>query len=208
MLRGPTLLIGDVHQEDELLAKALAFADQLAIGDILCTGDVCDGQGDLVECCRLLEQANVTTVRGNHDRWALSGRMRDLGHVADPAAVETCRTFLEALPPTLDIETPVGLMQLCHGVDDDDMIFFNEYDDGYALEMNFPLMKLRMQARHRLVVGGHTHHPMVRHLDELTFLNPGTLARDQHPGWAVLHFEPPRFVYYDALGVEAPRSVW
>ena len=166
------------------------------------------GPGTWSSGCRLLEQANVVTVRGNHDRWALTGRVRDLGKIAEQTAVDACRDFLEALPATVDLETPVGLLQLCHGVDDDDMIFFNEYDDGYALEMNFPLMKLRMQARHRLVVGGHTHRPMVRHLDELTFMNPGTLIRDQHPGWAVLHFEPLRFVYYDATGATSPRSIW
>ncbi len=42
--------------------------------------------------------------------------------------------------------------------------------------------------RYRYFVGGHTHLHMVRTIETLTVLNPGTLARKQHPGVMIADF--------------------
>jgi predicted phosphodiesterase len=39
------------------------------------------------------------------------------------------------------------------------------------------------------MVGGHTHHRMVRQLEKLTVINPGTLKHDQDPCIAIADFD-------------------
>ena len=57
-------------------ASGALSVGKLGVDQIVCTGDLPDGTGDLEESCRLL-QKNVLTVRGNHDRWLLDGVKRD-----------------------------------------------------------------------------------------------------------------------------------
>jgi len=70
-------LIGDVHGQLEPLRAAVALLQSQADLDaLLCTGDIPERGDPLlteksVECIRLLQEAKVQTVRGNHDRWKL-----------------------------------------------------------------------------------------------------------------------------------------
>ena len=68
-------LIGDVHAEDDALAQALAHFREERVDHVLCVGDIADGQGDLERCVALLEEVKALTVRGNHDRWLLGGKI-------------------------------------------------------------------------------------------------------------------------------------
>lgn len=77
--------IGDIHAEDQWLAKALAYLSNQRVEQILATGDIADGIGDLARCCQLLTAFNVVTVAGNHDRWLLKGELRHLPNAIDPA---------------------------------------------------------------------------------------------------------------------------
>src|ERR1700685_37778 len=92
-------LIGDVHAEDDLLAAALEHIKRKGVDAVLCTGDVADGLGSVGRCCELLRQRSVQTVRGNHERWLLTGVMRDLPDANRPAKRfrskrgSTCRTW-------------------------------------------------------------------------------------------------------------------
>src|SRR5262245_52695738 len=67
------LVIGDVHACDEPLAVLLDAAGSLAVDRICCVGDVVTGPGDPNRCVRLLRDAGVATVAGNHDRWLVGG---------------------------------------------------------------------------------------------------------------------------------------
>ena len=45
-------IIGDIHAEDEALARALAFSRAQGVDAILAVGDIVDGHGDAGACRR------------------------------------------------------------------------------------------------------------------------------------------------------------
>jgi predicted phosphodiesterase len=201
-------LIGDIHAEDERLAAALEIFRTHETDRVLFVGDVADGLGDLDRCCSLLATPNALGVRGNHDRWLLEDTMRGMKNSHARDAIESRSVaFLEALPATRDIATPLGALLLCHGVGDDDMVRLHEDTDGYALQTNDALAALLVANGHALVVGGHTHQRMVRRIRarelaiagdaSLVFVNPGTLARDSVPCCAILDTDASHVRYFE-----------
>src|SRR5687768_10965361 len=158
--------IGDVHAEDEHLRTAL---DALAAGGvdrILCTGDLADGFGDLDRTCALLRARDVLVVRGNHDRWLQDDQWRALQHAhllaeLAPATV----AYLRSLPPTLTLDTPLGALLLCHGVGPDDRLRLTPDDGDDAAACHDALAPLLGDRALAVMVGGHTHVPMVRRFE-------------------------------------------
>lgn len=197
-------LVGDVHAEDERLAATLIALQQAKVDLVLCTGDVVDGYGDVDRACALLVEQRVLTVRGNHDRWIREDVRRDLpnAHRMTGLAPESI-AFLKELPVTRAVDvTGAGVVHLCHGVGADDMKELTAEDQGHALASSPELMKLLFDPRVRFMVGGHTHVPMVRELKRaerlppLVVVNPGTLFREDEPGYFVLDTEERRVETY------------
>jgi predicted phosphodiesterase len=185
-------VIGDVHTESARLAGVLTHFATLKLDRILCTGDLPDGPGlgrDVDACCKLLQQAGVLTISGNHDRWFLDAELRELDGATmfDDVSRDTL-AFLRGLPQTAELSTPTGLLLLCHGLGSDDMASVRPFDHGRALDDNEALQALLRQQRYRYVVNGHTHRHMVRSFGALTLVNAGTLLRDHGPCCAVLDF--------------------
>ena len=203
-------VIGDVHTELARLQGALAHFASLGLETIACTGDVPDGPLDarsVDACCATLIQAKVLTVSGNHDRWLQDGDMRDLPGATDPNELSTeTSAYLAALPATLEFETVSGRLLLCHGLGSNDMASVQPYDHGHALESNDALQTLLSEARHRYVISGHTHRPMVRTIAGITIINAGTLLRDHNPCCAVADFEA-RVIQYFAIADDGSCSL-
>jgi putative phosphoesterase len=180
-------ILGDIHSEDETLAAALEFLAGEAVDAILAVGDIVDGAGSAVACCRLLVQHGALAVRGNHDRWFLEGKLRDLPESTPPSGVdELTRAFLASLPPTRLVETPLGTLLLCHGTGDDDMHAVRPDDFGLVLETNEALQELLSDGRISMLVCGHSHRRMVRRIGSLTILNAGTLRRGEDPTFGIV----------------------
>jgi predicted phosphodiesterase len=113
-------IIGDVHGEDKALEVVLTFLQaQPGLDAFLCTGDLPgkQGVGDTNRCCELLQEYNVLTIRGNHDRWFTEneGVREMLGMVNDPVSLAN-RAYIATLPRTRTFDTPFGSLLLCHGV--------------------------------------------------------------------------------------------
>ncbi|MBX3198806.1 MAG: metallophosphoesterase family protein [Labilithrix sp.] len=187
-------LIGDVHAEDIHLRLTLDAFREARVERVLCTGDVVDGPGDVDRACALLREANALVVRGNHDRWIRADEMRRLphAHAMTALAVDTVAQ-LKGLPPTASLELPGGgTLLLCHGVGPNDMQRLLPDDRGYALSSNDDLLAVLFDPSVRVMVAGHTHRQMLRRFERghgkapLVVVNPGTLARDDEPGFAVL----------------------
>lgn len=183
-------LIGDVHAEDELLEAALDCAKAQSVSRILCVGDIADGPGNVDRCVELLIERRALAVRGNHERWLLAAAMRDLPDAtrADDLADGTL-AYLNALPTTRSIATPLGGALLCHGLGANDMASVAPDDVGYAIEVNANLQDLKAEPKVRLVFNGHTHRRMVRHFAGLTIVNAGTLYRHHDPGFVLVDFD-------------------
>jgi len=200
-------IIGDIHAEDELLETTLAFLHTLEIDTILCTGDVVDGPGDANRCAQLLIDAGVYCVKGNHDRWLLSGSMRELPEASHPASMSAVlRDYLQSLPLTYAFDTAIGTVLLCHGVGVNDMRQLTPHDYGYALTVNDELQDLIADGRYAVMIGGHTHRSMVKRFGGLTVINPGTLLRRHEPGFAVANFgeRTVQFYTFDTSGSVQP----
>lgn len=186
-------LIGDVHAEDQRLRVALEALGREQVDRVLCTGDVVDGLGDVNRSFELLAASGVFTVRGNHDRWIRDDSLRTLPNAHRMGELSAGSiTMLEALPPSLRLESSIGTLLLCHGVGDNDMCKLCADDFGYAIESNDELVNLLSDPSIAIVVGGHKHEPFVRCFERgngeapLVFVNPGTLARDHDPCFAIL----------------------
>jgi len=153
-------VIGDIHAEDIRLHSALQFLIAQSVDRLVAVGDIVDGPGDELRCCKLLQTHNVDAVLGNHDRWRLEGRRMShhSGTTTDPAVEQ----FLQTLPATRSYDTPSGKLLLCHGLADNDMNGLTADDFGYALETNDELQELLQTRTYRFVINGHTHRRMVR----------------------------------------------
>ena len=200
-------LIGDVHAEDRLLGLALDAMQRLRVERILCTGDLVDGQGDIDGTCRLLVQADVIVVRGNHDRWIRADEMRSIPHAHKMTELDVATIgFLKDLPVSTFVEVPEGKLLLCHGVGGNDMCRLVADTRGYGISTNEDLLALLFNPSITFMVGGHTHRPMVRRFERgggkppLVVVNPGTLARDEEPGFSVLDLAARRVERYRLSG--------
>jgi predicted phosphodiesterase len=193
--------IGDIHGEARYLETALKFLSAANLEMVFSVGDIADGPDDVNRCCQLLQQYQVATVRGNHERWLFAGEMRDLPDAIFEADLDQeSRAFLAGLPLTQSFETVAGPLLLCHGLGEYDMGGVRPSDFGYALESNLALLRLTLEGQYRFVLNGHTHQRMVRSFDRLTIINAGTLYRQHKPCFLLVDFEV-RFVrFYDFKG--------
>jgi len=190
----PTLhriaVIGDIHCEDERLETVLRHFSLLKVDATLAVGDIVDGEGDVNRVCEMLSKSSVHVVSGNHDRWFLEGRIRDLPHATPLSALHTtARRWLEKLPKTRSFQTARGPLLLCHGMGDDDMNRIYPDSEGYELEANLVLSQIVNEKKYGFVVNGHTHQPMVRRIRGLTIINAGSLCRHDRPVCSLADFD-------------------
>ena len=185
-------IIGDVHAQDARLFHALEWLRARNVERILCVGDIADGNGQAARadrCCDLLRDFDVATVRGNHDRWLLSGELRDLEGAVELADLSASSVaWLRALPRVLSFRTVSGPLLLCHGVAENDMNNLRPDDYGYALENNDDLQRLMWAGTFRFGVGGHTHRRMIKRFGDLTWINPGALVDDYDLSFGLADF--------------------
>lgn len=187
-------IIGDVHAEDRNLRCALSYFDQHGISDVVCVGDIVTGIGDVDACCSILNERNIQTARGNHERWLLSWGAVSMqhGHRIDELSPES-QLWLSQLPIRIDVETPLGTALVCHGIGTDDMaLIAADSTDEFVLR-NTPLGVLCQLGLWRILIHGHSHRRMVRTIkvgqtSAITVINAGTLRRDHQPCFATVDF--------------------
>ncbi|HSS95827.1 MAG TPA: metallophosphoesterase family protein [Terriglobales bacterium] len=191
-------VIGDIHCEDEALARVLHHFRTLQVDTILSVGDITDGLGDVNRACMLLREHNVFTVAGNHDRWTMMESMRTLPNATPKADLaDEHHAWLQQLPKTITFKTPMGALLLCHGLGENDMAMVRSSHDGYAIEANLDLQTLIKSKRYRFIVNGHSHEPMVRTIKGVTFINGGTLDRHDRQVCTVVNFDKAEVDFYD-----------
>jgi predicted phosphodiesterase len=182
-------IIGDVHAEDVRLAQALAYLDSAQVDQTICTGDIVDGLGCPERSLRLLQQHQVKTVRGNHDRWLLEDRVRHVpnAHRRQDLAADSL-SYLAELPVVTEIETQRGTLMLCHGMGTNDL---QKIWPGSA---NMPMIQCRTldgliaRGDYRFIINGHMHFRTMIHFDAVTLINAGTLKGTRSPGFMLADF--------------------
>ena len=183
-------LIGDLHAEHEALAFVIGELTRLGAETLLQVGDIADGPGDLDASIALLKEHRVLAVRGNHDRWLLSGQARDLPFATKLGqASQASLDYLLQLPVTRELRSPRGNVLLCHGLDKNDMVGVRPDHEGYDIIWNTELQKLIAERRYRFVLNGHTHRAMLRTFGSLSIVNAGTLFREYERSFTYVDFE-------------------
>ena len=183
-------IIGDVHAHHEHLQLAIRTLLDHGADVLLCTGDLCDGEGCLGSCIELLDRYRVATVRGNHDRWVLQAKAR---HVPNAHFLETLddsvASYLNNLPTSLSIETIDGELFLCHGVAENDLRKVWPGTTQMGIERSHELDKIIDHGRYKWMVNGHVHYRTIIHFQALTLINAGTLMNRHRPGFSLLDLE-------------------
>ena len=97
-----------------------------------------------------------------------------------------------------------GPLLLCHAVGDDDFAVLKWHTSPADMRAMAPWRRMR-HAHFRFMAAGHTHRAMVRELDGITILNPGTLKRDDDPCTAIVDLEIGVMEIHDLTDPRAPR---
>lgn len=191
-------LVSDIH------ANALAMR---AVSDAIAqhAADVVVVCGDTVgyyywpgEVLEVLKGMDARMIRGNHEDMLALDRREATSEVAVRARLGSgawaCLAdltgadldLLEGLPATLTLSSPHGTLLACHGSPDDPVRYVYPDTSDEDLSALAP-------PRYRWVVMGHTHYPMLREVDGVTFINPGSVGQPRNgvPGaaWALLDTE-------------------
>jgi len=166
-------VITDIHADVHALRDALARIDEIHADQILCCGDLIDYGLFPEETLTLLRERRVTTIRGNHDRWAIQAGADASGWDLSPASI----AYLQALPSSWRARIDGTWIVLAHARPGSDLMGIAE--DAPERE----LAELLDEARGDVLIVGHTHVPFARRLrDGRVVANAGALLRDPAPG--------------------------
>jgi predicted phosphodiesterase len=193
-------VIGDIHTHVERLAWAIEVLRGQRVERIFATGDIADGpeENAVVRACKMLRAADAVTVLGNHDRWLLDEQQRELPNASDPDELDhATREYLQSLPASVEVRTPLGLLLFGHGLGGNDMSALYPHDHGPALTNNTTLQTILKRGRHKLVVSGHTHKRMVRTIESVTFINAGALEVTREPCCLMIDFIERTAAFFD-----------
>ena len=208
------LVISDIHGNLAALDSVSEEADM-----VFCLGDIVNYGPYPRECIKRIRDLTDKVVRGNHDN--AIGRNMDCGcslkykELSDTGKIFTnCvlntheKNFLGNLPITLNIEAEGIKFLLAHGSPSGDIYKY--------LKPDIPDEELEDKIKGinaDIVFIGHTHLPMIRKINNVTIINPGSVGqpRDGIPMasyaiWEDGHIEIKR-VHYDiektAKGLQA-----
>jgi putative phosphoesterase len=193
-------VIGDLHAEDRRLAGVLEWLAGQSVDAIVCTGDIADGRGCVDLSCRLLQEAQVVAVAGNHDRWLLHDRVRHIpeAHRRDLLDDQSI-AYLQALPRTAELRTVAGSLLLCHGVMHNDLGKVWPGTARSPIERSAELDEVIESGLYRFLVNGHLHYRVLIDFETLLLVNAGTL-KGAYAGFSVMDFEQDCIASY---GLEA-----
>ena len=191
-------VIGDVHAEHRRLSSALGYLQSLNVDATVCTGDIVDGLGCPNESIRLLHSAATYTVRGNHDRWIIEGKARQIEHAHLTTDLsEDSLSYLVSLPRQVTLDTIKGKLLLCHGVADDDLRKVWPGTESMPIERSHLLDDIILAGTYKYVINGHMHFRTLIHFEELTLINAGTLKGEHWPGFSVIDFETEQITAFE-----------
>jgi len=180
-------VISDIHGNLFALDAVLAELDGEELDSLICLGDIAVGpQGP--ECLARVKALECPVVMGNWDAWFLdptpaaadevAQRLAEIGAWWSARLTDADRTFMRTFQAELEVELGSEDLALCfHGSP-------RSYDDQiYATTPDAELAEM-LQGRHgTLLVGGHTHHQLLRRYQRSLFLNPGSVGMPFTDWW-------------------------
>ncbi|WP_448374452.1 metallophosphoesterase family protein [Fervidobacterium sp.] len=200
--------ISDIHSNLEALNAVLEDAKSKKVDEIYCIGDLVGYGPNPNEVVEIIKELGIKTVMGNYDD-AIGyekdscgcaynpGRETEVGDESISWTIKNTtkenKDFLKLLPHRLTIEIEGVKILLVHGS-----------PINYLLEYVKPstsserLRTLLKNVEEDIIVNGHTHLMMARHIYGKTILNPGSVGRtkDGIPGATYLILYVDNGVYW------------
>ncbi|MHC4592415.1 MAG: metallophosphoesterase family protein [Planctomycetota bacterium] len=176
-------LISDVHGNLEALQAVL---DDIGDADVICcVGDTVGYGPNPNECCELLRERSVQSVKGNHDNTCAtlediepcSSMARQSFHWTHEKLIDQNKEWLRNLPLQLNLDG----MSLVHGCPGTPSDMLNTYVLDYFYSHEHYERLLRMVPGRRLVLG-HTHIPLSHGLNSKV-VNPGSVGQPRDGDW-------------------------
>jgi putative phosphoesterase len=164
-------LISDIHGDPVALELAWSHLTVMGADRIVCAGDLV-GYGPFPDrVVSFMRERQVSSVRGNHDRWALERGLgvRDEFGGGTPS-LETL-DYLRELPADLLVSHQTTIAVIVHGSPRSDMEF--------VTRQSHPRQTLRqylVDLQCELLVVGHTHQPMWFRCADGLVVNPGSVV--------------------------------
>jgi putative phosphoesterase len=158
-------IFSDVHGHLAELKKTLALLEGHAVDKLICTGDLVDKGTESDAVVRLMKEREITCVQGNHD---LKARFIWLSY-QEPLEGDTV-DYLANLPLSLSYEWEGISLYFCHS---------NPWHDpSFYIYPTRPLILHQQVAEatpEKIIVMGHTHHPMCVEVAGKILINPGSI---------------------------------
>lgn len=178
------LLISDIHANKEALDAVLKVPHD----EVFCLGDIADYGPSPAECIDTIRKNGIEMVLGNHDAAVGTGIDCGCGYKYKHLSIATREytweslteeylAFLRQLP--FKVEKVIGGQRLyfTHGSPRSNFEYIRpDTPDDEVLEMILGIDT-------DFIFTGHSHHPMVREIDGIKIINPGSVgqSRDGNP---------------------------
>jgi protein phosphatase len=170
-------ILSDIHGNLTAFEAVLAELEREEINRIVCLGDVAVMGSQPARVIDRLNELRIPVVMGNTDAWLLEPTFDENANPLIAGPERWCSEqigvhqleFIRGFVATLEI--PVGdLSVLCaHGSP-------RSYDDKmYSTTPREELLEM-FTNKAPIMISGHTHQQMLRRLDEITLINPGSVG--------------------------------
>lgn len=195
--------ISDIHSNLEALSAVLEDIKKKNLDEIYCLGDLVGYGPNPNEVVEIIRQYNIPTVMGNYDD-AIGYEKDSCGCAYNPGretevgdesinwtikhTTKENKDFLKKLPHKLSIEVEGVKILLVHGSPANHLL---EYVKPSTSADRLKILLRNVEED--IIINGHTHLMMARHLFGKTVLNPGSVGRtkDGIPGatYLILYVE-------------------
>ncbi len=168
-------LISDIHGNFPALVAVLAALDQMPVRRVLCLGDTAGYHSQINECCHLLRERTVFSLRGNHDDYLATGRKCPrstsanvcLDYQRETITLENLH-WLESLSPAAFVEE----LDIVHGGWIDPIDEYVQPTDEYFATREGPAF-----------ASGHSHVALLWEGGRKRYCNPGSVGQPRDGDW-------------------------
>ena len=164
-------VISDIHGDPVALELAWSHLTVMGADRIVCAGDLV-GYGPFPDrVVTFMRERQVSSVRGNHDRWALERGAGARDEFGGGTPNSETLDYLRDLPFDLLVAHQTTIAVVVHGSPRSDMDFVTRPSHPpkvlrqYLLDLNCELL-----------VVGHTHQPMWFRCEKGLVVNPGSVV--------------------------------
>lgn len=173
-------LISDIHANLEAFQAVLEDISKRKLKNILCAGDIVGYCANPNECCSLIREKKIVTVKGNTDYDAATlnnlksydeSTIKSLQWTNKQLSDEN-KDFLNRLPNMNSIDIKDLKILLVHA-----SVTNPFYGKITQKSSDNELAEQLKRSKSNILVVGHTHIPMVKRFDNSMIINPGSVGQ-------------------------------